>query len=329
MPALRRRRVCGLVADAVAAAGMPRPGDLVRVATWRLDAGHARRRRRSSPPPPAGRTTPTTLPSPSASPPPPERRVAASRPAWSSPRRRCSSAATKKLPPCLPTSRARRPPISSGSTSPTRGRSPSGCISGAKTRRWRSCRRRSRPSTIKTWPTRCARRWPSCSPRRRSLRRRSKRPAPARRPAEPELPSRRLRRLDRAGDLGFAGGGDRGRTAWIRGARGDRLDDPVPARGPVHRPRTRAVRGRASCEAEELAARGYDAAVAAQDADVQANFAVLAGLTAVHLGRLVTAVSHFREAAAVNREINDVAGLRWALGGGRSRRWHGRRRVRV
>ena len=39
MPALRRRRVCGLVADAVEAAGMPRPGDLVRVATWRLDAG--------------------------------------------------------------------------------------------------------------------------------------------------------------------------------------------------------------------------------------------------------------------------------------------------
>ena len=68
-------------------------------------------------------------------------------------------------------------------------------------------------------------------------------------------------------------------------------------------------------EADELAARGYDAAVAAQHADVQANFAVLAGLTAVHRGRLSTAVSHFREAAAVNREINDVAGLRWALGG--------------
>ena len=39
MPVLRRRRVCGLVADAVEAAGMARSGDLVRVATWRLDAG--------------------------------------------------------------------------------------------------------------------------------------------------------------------------------------------------------------------------------------------------------------------------------------------------
>src|SRR4029453_5930723 len=39
MPALRRRRVCGIVADAVEAAGMPHPGDLVRVVTWRLDAG--------------------------------------------------------------------------------------------------------------------------------------------------------------------------------------------------------------------------------------------------------------------------------------------------
>ena len=39
MPALRRRRVLRIVADAVEAAGMRRPDDLVRVATWRLDAG--------------------------------------------------------------------------------------------------------------------------------------------------------------------------------------------------------------------------------------------------------------------------------------------------
>jgi DNA-binding CsgD family transcriptional regulator len=68
-------------------------------------------------------------------------------------------------------------------------------------------------------------------------------------------------------------------------------------------------------EARELVTQGYDSAVAAQHADVQAYFALLAGLTAVHRGRLVTAGTHFREAAAVNREINDVAGLRWALGG--------------
>ena len=39
MPALRRRRVLRIVADAVEATGMRRPDDLVRVATWRLDAG--------------------------------------------------------------------------------------------------------------------------------------------------------------------------------------------------------------------------------------------------------------------------------------------------
>jgi DNA-binding NarL/FixJ family response regulator len=83
------------------------------------------------------------------------------------------------------------------------------------------------------------------------------------------------------------------------------LIGPVLALGAAGRP----------VEAGQLAARGYDAAVAARHADVQANFAVLAGVTAVHRGRLATAVTHFREAAAVNREINDVAGLRWALGG--------------
>ena len=39
MPVLRRRRTCGAVADVVEASGMSRPGDVVRVATWRLDAG--------------------------------------------------------------------------------------------------------------------------------------------------------------------------------------------------------------------------------------------------------------------------------------------------
>ena len=39
MPAVRRRKVRSIVADAVEAAGMSRPGDLVRVATLRLDAG--------------------------------------------------------------------------------------------------------------------------------------------------------------------------------------------------------------------------------------------------------------------------------------------------
>jgi DNA-binding CsgD family transcriptional regulator len=68
-------------------------------------------------------------------------------------------------------------------------------------------------------------------------------------------------------------------------------------------------------EADELIRRGYAAAVATGHADVQANFAINAGLVAALRGRFAAALSRFREAAAVNREINDVAGVRWALGG--------------
>ena len=68
-------------------------------------------------------------------------------------------------------------------------------------------------------------------------------------------------------------------------------------------------------EAADLAAKGYDAAVAARDSDLQAAFAMHAGRIFVHQGRLETAGRHFREAAAVYREVNDLAGLRWTLGG--------------
>jgi DNA-binding CsgD family transcriptional regulator len=68
-------------------------------------------------------------------------------------------------------------------------------------------------------------------------------------------------------------------------------------------------------DAVELIQKGYDAAVAARDADLQAAFALHAGRVAVHEGRLDAAERHFREAAAVYQELNDVASLRWALGG--------------
>jgi DNA-binding CsgD family transcriptional regulator len=68
-------------------------------------------------------------------------------------------------------------------------------------------------------------------------------------------------------------------------------------------------------EAAELVQKGYDAAVAARDGDLQAAFALHAGRVAVHEGRLEPAERHFREAAAVYQELNDVASLRWALGG--------------
>jgi DNA-binding CsgD family transcriptional regulator/tetratricopeptide (TPR) repeat protein len=68
-------------------------------------------------------------------------------------------------------------------------------------------------------------------------------------------------------------------------------------------------------EAADLAAKGYDAAVAARDSDLQAAFAMHAARVYIHQGRLATAGRHFREAAAIYREINDIAVLRWTLGG--------------
>jgi DNA-binding CsgD family transcriptional regulator len=68
-------------------------------------------------------------------------------------------------------------------------------------------------------------------------------------------------------------------------------------------------------QAADLATKGYDAAVAVQDSEFQADFAMHAGLICVHEGRLAAAGRHFREAAAVCREINEIAILRWTLGG--------------
>src|SRR4030095_11690499 len=68
-------------------------------------------------------------------------------------------------------------------------------------------------------------------------------------------------------------------------------------------------------EAAELAVKGYDAAVAARDSDFQAVFALHAARVDVLRGRLASAGRLFREAAVIFREINDVAVLRWSLGG--------------
>lgn len=68
-------------------------------------------------------------------------------------------------------------------------------------------------------------------------------------------------------------------------------------------------------DAAVLAQSGYDAAVAAQDIESQATFALLRGHVAIQQGRTASAHGLFREAAASNREIDDIVGLRWALGG--------------
>ncbi len=68
-------------------------------------------------------------------------------------------------------------------------------------------------------------------------------------------------------------------------------------------------------EAAELVAKGYEAAVAARDSELQSAFALSLGRILIHQGRLSAAERPLREAAAVYQEINHVAALRWALGG--------------
>jgi DNA-binding CsgD family transcriptional regulator len=68
-------------------------------------------------------------------------------------------------------------------------------------------------------------------------------------------------------------------------------------------------------EAAELASGSYNAAVAGRDEESQATFALLRGYVAVQQGRTTTATVAFREALAINRQINDIVALRWALGG--------------
>jgi DNA-binding CsgD family transcriptional regulator len=64
-----------------------------------------------------------------------------------------------------------------------------------------------------------------------------------------------------------------------------------------------------------LARLGHERSVAVRDAESQATFAVLIGIVAVHAGQVVTALRSFREAAAINTDLNDVVALRWSLGG--------------
>jgi DNA-binding CsgD family transcriptional regulator/tetratricopeptide (TPR) repeat protein len=68
-------------------------------------------------------------------------------------------------------------------------------------------------------------------------------------------------------------------------------------------------------DAAALAASGYDAAVTVGDTESQATFSLLRGHVAIQQGRTASAHGLFREAVAVNREIDDIVGLRWALGG--------------
>jgi DNA-binding CsgD family transcriptional regulator len=68
-------------------------------------------------------------------------------------------------------------------------------------------------------------------------------------------------------------------------------------------------------EAGVLATEGHHRSVASADAESQATFAMLLGIVATQRGAVVTGVRSFREAAAINIDLNDDVGLRWSLGG--------------
>jgi DNA-binding CsgD family transcriptional regulator len=67
--------------------------------------------------------------------------------------------------------------------------------------------------------------------------------------------------------------------------------------------------------ADALVSEGHERSVAAGDGESQATFAMLRGMIATQRGRMVTATRNFREAAAINVDLNDDVGLRWSLGG--------------
>jgi DNA-binding CsgD family transcriptional regulator len=80
-----------------------------------------------------------------------------------------------------------------------------------------------------------------------------------------------------------------------------------------------AVFGHASAgrfaRAEADAATGYQNSLASGDKDAQATFLFQAGWVLVERGQLARALGAFLDGASVNREIRDLAALRWCLSG--------------
>lgn len=68
-------------------------------------------------------------------------------------------------------------------------------------------------------------------------------------------------------------------------------------------------------DAERDARTGYDTGVQHHDKEFQATYSVLLGWVLVERGRLVSAANVFREGAAINRELDDLAPLRWCVAG--------------
>jgi DNA-binding NarL/FixJ family response regulator len=68
-------------------------------------------------------------------------------------------------------------------------------------------------------------------------------------------------------------------------------------------------------QAEADAVTGYRACLAAGDKEGQATFLLLSGCVLVERGHLARASKAFLDGASVNREIHDLAALRWCLSG--------------
>jgi DNA-binding CsgD family transcriptional regulator len=68
-------------------------------------------------------------------------------------------------------------------------------------------------------------------------------------------------------------------------------------------------------EAGSLQDKGYRAVLEAGDREGVATFLLLKGLLSIDQGRLSTARSAFQEASAINRELHDSTALRWCLAG--------------
>ena len=315
MPALRRRRVCGMVADAVEAAGMPRAGDLVRVVTWRLDAGR-----------------PVTA----------DLLTTAARRAYNANDFRLAERFASAA-------RSAGAAVEAGlvlaETQMMTGRSEEAAellaqlAKEAITDQQRVDVADSRAITLGLLLGRedeavqvvdetlsLVGTAQLADPLRASLAIvlvQVPRPGAAIEAARPLLdrPNGPLfYRGAYAGSiaLAIAGAldaaielGERGHQAHLELGTAVRFRPEAQFIGPVL---ALCGAGRLD-EAATLSARAYDASLAAHDADLQASFALQSGLVAVHRGRLVAARRHFQDAAALYRDVNDVAALRWALGG--------------
>lgn len=68
-------------------------------------------------------------------------------------------------------------------------------------------------------------------------------------------------------------------------------------------------------EAEAVAELTHSACLASGDREGEATATMLGGFALVERGRLQAASTAFRDCASINRQLNDVAALRWCLGG--------------